>query len=173
MAKWIEVPVTIVNGRSGSPRNSMQTKALLLARKLLGSMNFSYRQGASPIPHHGLPTAQLKRVKDYIQGHLDIRITVTELAKLIHMNEFYFARLFKKSTNVTPCRYIRHQRMLLAQDLLSDPELKVIDVSLRVGFEYPGNFARIFRREVGLSPWEFRHIHLGEKKYGIDSKSQE
>lgn len=124
------------------------------------SMTLNKKGRSVAIPHRGLPTTHLKTVKDYIQGHLDARITLAKLAELTHMSEFYFVRMFKESTNMTPHRYIRHQRILLAQELLSDPKLKVIDVSLRVGFEYQSNFARIFRREVGLSPYKFRRINL-------------
>jgi two-component system, response regulator YesN len=40
--------------------------------------------------------------------------------------------------------------------LLHDPKLSVLDVSMNVGFEHQNNFARAFRRMIGVSPTEFK-----------------
>jgi Helix-turn-helix domain len=51
---------------------------------------------------------------------------------------------------------IFNRRVERAKGLLRDPKLSVLDVSINVGFELQNNFARAFRRVIGVSPTQFR-----------------
>jgi AraC family transcriptional regulator len=104
----------------------------------------------------GLPPARLKRVVEYIESNLDKNITLTQLARVANMSLYYFAVLFRQSTNLSPHRYILGKRVERAKELLHDPKLSVLDVSMNVGFEHQNNFARAFRRVIGVSPTEFK-----------------
>jgi len=104
----------------------------------------------------GLPTARLKRVLEYVESNLDKNITLTELARVANMSLYYFAVLFRQSTGLSPHRYVLSKRVERAKELLHDPKLSVLDVSMNVGFEHQNNFARAFRRMIGVSPTEFK-----------------
>jgi AraC family transcriptional regulator len=104
----------------------------------------------------GLPPARLKRVLEYIGSNLEKNITLTELARVANMSLYYFAVLFRQSTGVSPHRYVVSQRVERAKELLRDPKLSVLDVSMNVGFEHQNNFARAFRRVIGVSPTQFK-----------------
>ena len=108
----------------------------------------------------GLPPARLKRVLEYIESNLDKNITLTELAGVANMSLYYFAVLFRQSTGLSPHRYVLSQRVERAKELLQDPKLSVLDVSMNVGFEHQNNFARAFRRVIGVSPTEFKRGRL-------------
>jgi AraC family transcriptional regulator len=69
---------------------------------------------------------------------------------------YYFATLFKKSTGLSPHRYILHRRVSRARQLLQNTDLSVLDVSLDLGFQHQNNFARAFRRVTGMTPTGFR-----------------
>ncbi len=74
-------------------------------------------------------------------------------------------RTFQRTLNQSGLRYtelIQHLRIEMAQDLLKNPDLKVIDVAYAVGYEDPSNFARAYRAVAGTSPREFR------KQFDID-----
>ena len=105
----------------------------------------------------GLPAARLKRVLEYIEANLGKNITLSELAGVVNMSLYYFAVLFRQSTGLSPHRYVLNQRVERAKELLHDPKLSVLDVSMNVGFEHQNNFARAFRRVIGVSPTQFRH----------------
>ncbi|MBA0053214.1 AraC family transcriptional regulator [Streptomyces sp. AJS327] len=62
----------------------------------------------------------------------------------------------KAATGRTPGQLIRHAQVLEAKRLLSSTELTVARVGREVGFEDAAYFCRFFRREVGVSPGEFR-----------------
>ena len=50
----------------------------------------------------GLPWSRLRRVVSYVQENLAGELRLAELSALVHMSPFHFARLFRKSTGVTP-----------------------------------------------------------------------
>jgi AraC family transcriptional regulator len=113
------------------------------------------------VPHRGgLPAARLKRVLEYIDANLGKNITLSELASAVNMSLYHFAVLFRQSTGVSPHRYVLNQRVERAKGLLRDPKLSVLDVSINVGFEHQNNFARAFRRVIGVSPTQFRRDRL-------------
>ena len=121
--------------------------------------------GDSNAPHAGseviqeprLPAPRLKRVLEYVDAHLGENITLADLAQNSNLSLYYFATLFKKSTGLSPHRYILHRRVSRAQQLLQNTDLSVLDVSLDLGFQHQNNFARAFRRVTGMTPTGFRH----------------
>jgi AraC family transcriptional regulator len=108
----------------------------------------------------GMPVARLKRVLEYIDANLGKKITLVELASVANMSLYYFAVLFRQSTGLSPHRYVLNQRVERAKELLRDPKLSVLDVGLQVGFDHQNNFARAFRRVMGVSPSEYRRDYL-------------
>jgi len=59
---------------------------------------------------------------------------------------------------VTPHRYLTRLRLERAARLLSGTDREVTEICAAVGFESPGSFSRLFRRELGRPPSEFRKI---------------
>jgi AraC family transcriptional regulator len=108
----------------------------------------------------GLPEARLKRVLEYIDANVGRNIALSELAGVVDMSLYYFAVLFRQSTGLSPHQYVLKQRVKRAKELLRNPKLSVLDVSISVGFEQQNNFARAFRRVIGISPTQFRRDRL-------------
>jgi AraC family transcriptional regulator len=108
----------------------------------------------------GMPAARLKRVLEYINANLGKNLTLFELASVANMSLYYFAVLFRQSTGLSPHKYLLNRRIERSKLLLCDPERSVLDVGLQVGFEHQNNFARAFRRVVGVSPTEYRRDYL-------------
>jgi len=115
------------------------------------------------IQNAGLPAVRLKRVLAYIDTHLDENITLAELARNVNLSVYYFATLFRRSTGLSPHRYILHRRVIRARELLRNTNLSVLDVSLDLGFQHQNNFARAFRRVTGMTPTYFRRSKGLEK----------
>ena len=65
---------------------------------------------------------------------------------------------------MTPHQYLVRARLRRAARLLSEPELKITDVALDVGFADLSNFVRTFHRAAGVSPRRFRSAARGERK---------
>jgi transcriptional regulator GlxA family with amidase domain len=67
-----------------------------------------------------------------------------------------FLRRFRRSTGLTPVRYLQHLRVETAKSLLEESEKPVDQVAWAVGYEDPAYFRRIFRRITGLTPSVYR-----------------
>ena len=102
----------------------------------------------------GLADWQLRRVMEKLESMRDI--SLTELAASANLSPFYFARAFKHTTGLPPHRYQQRRRMELAKELLSTTSLPIVEVAHRVGYGSSQTLARVFRKEAGASPIEYR-----------------
>ena len=57
-------------------------------------------------------------------------------------------------------QYITKRRVMLAQELLGDTDLSVMDIALQSGFFSLSTFNRVFKDLNGCSPTEFRKLYL-------------
>jgi AraC family transcriptional regulator len=101
---------------------------------------------------HALPGYRLRRVTEYIQQNLDKDLTLAELAAVVCMSPYHFARLFKCSTGVPPHRFVVRQRIARARGVLATPELSIAEISRLVGFRTASHFTTVFRRVLGITP---------------------
>ncbi len=60
--------------------------------------------------------------------------------------------------HITPHQYVIRRRIERAKQLLKQSDLRIVDIALACGFANQSHFSRHFRRIVGISPKEFRHI---------------
>jgi len=106
----------------------------------------------------GLPGFRLRKVTDLMVTHLEDEFSLIRLAREADMSEFHFSRAFKRTTGLTPSQYFIHLRLEKARRLLRETNRSVIEIGLDVGYTSPSHFAQIFRREVGISPREYRRL---------------
>lgn len=99
---------------------------------------------------------RLAYVAQYINKHLHRNLQIRELADEACMSEPHFYRTFKQTFGMTPVDYINQQRIALASKLLKTTNRCLADVSLECGFNNLTYFMKLFRREIGLSPAQYR-----------------
>ena len=93
---------------------------------------------------------------DYINMHLEDKLSLRELAERFKYSETYLSRKFREETGRSFKEYIRSQRLDQAKALLKDSSLDVRDVSDRLHFCSPSYFAEQFKAEFGVSPTQWR-----------------
>lgn len=93
--------------------------------------------------------------------NLDQPLTVAELAGRAGMSPRHFARQFTESTGTTPLRWLHHQRILAAQELLERSALPVEQVARRCGFGSGAALRVQFARAVGTTPQDYRQAFRG------------
>ena len=103
-----------------------------------------------------LPSCRLRRVTEYVQQNLDKDLTLAELAGVVHMSPFHFARLFKCSTGVPPHRFVVRQRLTRARAFLAMEGQSIVEISRMVGYRTPSHFTTVFRRTLGITPGAYR-----------------
>jgi AraC family transcriptional regulator len=117
-----------------------------------------------------LPAGRLRRVTEYIQQNLDKELSLAELAALVFMSPYHFARLFKCSTGVPPHRFVVRQRIARAGECLTTQELSIAQISRMVGFRTPSHFTTVFRRVTGVTPRGYRTEHARDNRPGGDGR---
>jgi AraC family transcriptional regulator len=118
----------------------------------------SYSAGGAKVREYkgGLPKSKLRRVVEYINDNLEGELTLSDIAAVAGLNSYHFARVFKQSTGEPPHQYVINRRIERARVLLSDRELSLMEVCLRVGFQSQNHFTTLFRKRTGLTPKAYR-----------------
>jgi transcriptional regulator of acetoin/glycerol metabolism len=115
------------------------------------------RDTASAHPARGgLPPGALRRVRGYVQSHIDENISLETLARTSGLSIFHFTRAFKQSQGVTPHHYLIQRRVERARELLTRSDLSMSQIALATGFSDQSHFARRFRELVGVPPSTFK-----------------
>jgi len=94
-------------------------------------------------------------IKSHVEEHYD-RVTLDDVAELVHMNPTYISKYFKQKTGQKFSDYVISVKMKKAADLLSDINYRVYDVSSMVGYDNAKNFSTTFKKYYGKNPREFR-----------------
>jgi AraC family transcriptional regulator len=100
----------------------------------------------------GLGKDVLQRLRDYIMTHLDEPIEVAMLAGIAGRSEFHFTRVFTRSVGMTPHRYVVHQRLQRAVELVRDGRSGLAEIAALTGFADQSHLSRWVRRVHGVSP---------------------
>lgn len=80
---------------------------------------------------------------------------VEELAGRLEVSAAHLGRVFTKKIGISPGKYITRVRVEYAKLLLRDPDTTIAYVAEASGFANANYFAKVFRRETGLSPTEY------------------
>ena len=103
-----------------------------------------------------MPLLRLNRVIAFVDANIALDLCVPTLATVAGMSPYYFSRVFKRSTGMTPHRYVLHRRMEQAKRLLEEKSISVLHVAHRVGFTDQSQFTRVFHKMVGTTPKNYR-----------------
>ena len=95
-------------------------------------------------------------IRQYVFDHYNQDLSLKAIAGNFYITPNYICLLFKREFNMTLNEYIATVRISKAKEILSDPKVKVTDVSELVGYKDPDYFTRIFRKYEGVTPSEYK-----------------
>ena len=101
------------------------------------------------------PTA-VASAKRFVQTHAEEPVTLTQVARYVHVSPFYFCKLFKKTTGMTLTEYVSRVRVEKAKTLLVDPSARISEIVYASGFGSIPQFNSVFKRLVGMPPTQYR-----------------
>jgi AraC family L-rhamnose operon regulatory protein RhaS len=85
--------------------------------------------------------------------------TVETMADHCHLGVTHFTHLCKTITNMTPMRYLNHQRIEASVAMLQhEPELSITEIAFRCGFNSSQYFATVFKQFQGYSPKSYKRF---------------
>lgn len=98
----------------------------------------------------------LYEIEKYIQENFYKRITIKEVANKFYMNPAYLGQLFKKRYGVCLIDYIHQYRMEKAKELLKRTDLKIYEISEKLGYKCPDSFIERFEKTNSITPSQYR-----------------
>jgi AraC family transcriptional regulator len=100
---------------------------------------------------------QLAATLGWIEAHLDDALSLESIADRAGLSPYHFSRLFSARMGRSVMAHVRGRRLIrVAQRLIDDPDVRLIDLALDCGFESQEAFTRAFRRLFGVAPGRFR-----------------
>ncbi len=100
---------------------------------------------------------EIQKVQDHIETNFEEKMTIEDLAAVIHTGRRTFERRFKQATNNTPIEYIQRVRIEAAKKLFEGSRKSVTEVMFEVGYSDTKAFRDIFKKITGLTPIEYRN----------------
>ncbi|MEV8309172.1 AraC family transcriptional regulator [Streptomyces flavidovirens] len=100
----------------------------------------------------------VERAIEYIRERFSDPLTLTEIAESALLSRFYFTRVFKEETGLTPGRFLAAVRIHEAKRLIESTSMNITEISLAVGYTSLGSFTNSFTASVGVSPGRFRRL---------------
>jgi len=105
----------------------------------------------------------IDKARRYIESRFSSwDLTLEEVAEHVELNPSYFSTLFKSVTQVNYIDYLTGLRMEKARQLLEGTQIKIGAVAQRVGFQGPGYFGYLFKKQFGVTPSQFKAGHEGK-----------
>jgi AraC family transcriptional regulator of arabinose operon len=105
---------------------------------------------------NSLIVEEIDRATIYFNEHYNQNIKVEDYAASRYMSTSWFIRNFKEYTGLTPMQYILAIRIANAETLLQYTQYNITEIALSIGYDNPLYFSRIFKKQKGLSPTEYR-----------------
>ena len=98
---------------------------------------------------------------DYLMNHYRESVDLKILAELVNMAEGSLCRFFKMNVGSSIFEYLNRIKVDFACQLLMNPEMSILEVCLDSGFNNLSHFNKQFRKNMGISPSEYRRRFKG------------
>lgn len=92
----------------------------------------------------------------YMQENIGDNLSLPQLAANFKYSVSHFSALFQKETGIAPMNYYLQLRIRKACEYIELTSLKLAEIALKVGFDEPAYFSRIFTKFMGVPPSQYR-----------------
>lgn len=99
-----------------------------------------------------LDKEKLIQVRDFINTQYKSPPSLSELSKLVGLNEFKLKNGFKELFGSTIFNYIRNKRLLLAKNSLENDGISISEAAYEYGYSSPQHFSLQFKKQFGITP---------------------
>lgn len=96
------------------------------------------------------------RAIDILRNEMADPPGLIELAHRVGTNQTKLGRAFQDYLGMSPFEYLREQRLVRAQTLLTTTDCQIQQIAEAIGFKRPGDFATAFKQRFGITPREYR-----------------
>ncbi len=105
---------------------------------------------------------EIMKGKEYIDTHWKEEFDISKLVNAVHMSKYHYIRIFKQHTGMTPYNYYQNVKVNKLKEKLCDRSLSIVQAFSECGLDYGGNFSKVFKQRIGISPLKFRNRVMGK-----------
>ncbi|MFZ3172436.1 MAG: PocR ligand-binding domain-containing protein [Carboxydocellales bacterium] len=98
----------------------------------------------------------IQGIKEFIRKNYNKSLTLEDIAASVYLSPYYVSRIFKEEQAATVMDYLTQVRLEEAKKLLRNPRYQIDEVAEKLGYNDASYFSKVFRRNVGMSPTQFR-----------------
>lgn len=156
--KWMETSLLMIGSEAGGVQIGGDLIALKMSEIIFAQALRAYlvTDGAGLPGLAGFSDPHIARALTGLHHAPNRNWTVAGLAREAGLSRTLFAARFAQLMDMTPISYLTAWRMQVARHALRHARLSVADVAERVGYASEAGFARVFKKDTGLSPAAFR-----------------
>ena len=103
-----------------------------------------------------LTPQRLRLALDYMYANMHRDIALADIAGVVGLSQYHFARLFRNAVGHPPHHYLVTLRIEEAKRLLRASEVSISDIAFALGFQSHSRFTAQFRRHLGVTPSNYR-----------------
>ena len=103
----------------------------------------------------------ISQAKAYILANYQKEISLDDVSRAVDISPYYFSKIFKEETGQNFIEYLTAIRMEKAKELLTGSGLSMKEICAQVGYADPNYFSRTFKKNVGLTPTEYKEQQNG------------
>ena len=112
---------------------------------------------AELIPHHvSHHDPLILKAEKWMRAQLRTDITIADIARHVAVSSRTLVRRFKEHTGESPSAYLQRLRVEASKALLASTNYRIEQIPARVGYQDESAFRRLFKKNVGVSPREYR-----------------
>ncbi|WP_164522157.1 MULTISPECIES: AraC family transcriptional regulator [Halanaerobiaceae] len=97
----------------------------------------------------------IKRACEYIDSNAHRNILLDDIAEEINLSPYYFSRLFRKTTGLTPHNYLNQRRVEIAKKIINK-DISLSKVAVMAGFSDQSHMNRRFKERYGITPGQYK-----------------
>lgn len=138
----------------------------LIAKKLFEFLCFIDSNENRYTKRGSVPGERMFTIVKYINDHFHLPLTIQEVADTVGITKDHLCHIFPKYMGMTLVTYLNVVRIKAACEMLRKEQDSILDISIKCGFSSSHYFCKIFKREKGVSPSEYRRqfIVISSKK---------
>lgn len=155
-AAWHDMAMNLIERKSGKRAAVQVGKMFLLQYHHNGQKHLAFAD--APLCSNDV---QIEKAQRWMLAHLSEDSLIQRAAREIQLTESTFNRRFKQATQTSPNVWVQQIRIAKAKEALELTQQSVDDISALVGYQDSSFFRRLFKRETGMSPAQYRRAFAG------------
>ncbi|MEM8836715.1 MAG: helix-turn-helix domain-containing protein [Pseudomonadota bacterium] len=148
---WLDLGLRLVDRYLGSAIMTQTARFFLVDP---AEREQRYYSGFIPRLTHG--DGAILKTQRWLQSNFAEKVSIPDLSSTAGLGERTFIRRFQAATGLRPTEYLQSLRVAKAKELMELTNETVNQIAWKTGYEDPSAFRRVFQKNVGLSPREYR-----------------